>query len=81
MFVKSSLKSISNGVVVEVRSIAASSLKVKLLEMGITEGKQLKVLFRAPLGDPMAIDVGGYILSLRNSEAELIEVEPILSVI
>ena len=61
---KSSLKSISNGVVVEVRSIAASSLKVKLLEMGITEGKQLKVLFRAPLGDPLGIYFLCYIIYL-----------------
>ncbi len=49
--------------------------------MGIMEGKQLKVLFRAPFGDPIAVDVGGYILSLRKDEAELIEVEQIPSVV
>jgi ferrous iron transport protein A len=58
-----------------VREISVSALKVKLMEMGIMEGKELRVLYRAPFGDPMAIDLGGYVLSLRNDEAELIQVE------
>ncbi|MFT5859259.1 MAG: ferrous iron transport protein A [Flavobacteriaceae bacterium] len=73
------LSSIPNGTEVLVRKIHASALSVKLLEMGLFEGKQLKVLYRAPFGDPMAIDIGGYVLSLRNDEAALIEVELISS--
>ena len=73
------LLSIPNGTEVVVRKIIASDLAVKLLEMGIIEGKQLKVLYRAPFGDPMAVDIGGYVLSLRNDEAALVEVEPILT--
>jgi len=45
------------------------------MEMGLVEGKQLRVLFRAPLGDPIAIDVEGYVLSLRVDEADLIAVK------
>ena len=59
------------------KSIKASDLKVKLLEMGFSEGKELRVLYRAPFGDPMAIDIGGYVLSLRNEEAAQIEVESV----
>lgn len=70
-----SLDSIPNGTSVLVKSIQASDLKVKLLEMGFCEGKRLKVLYRAPFGDPMAIDIGGYVLSLRNEEAAQVEVE------
>ena len=73
------LLSIPNGTEGVVRKIIASDLAVKLLEMGIIEGKQLKVLYRAPFGDPMAVDIGGYVLSLRNDEAALVEVEPILT--
>lgn len=73
------LLSIPNGTEVVVRKIIASDLAVKLLEMGIIEGKHLKVLYRAPFGDPMAVDIGGYVLSLRNDEAALVEVEPILT--
>ncbi|MDG1334311.1 MAG: FeoA family protein [Crocinitomicaceae bacterium] len=70
-----SLDSIPNGTTVLVKNVKASDLKVKLLEMGFSEGKQLRVLYRAPLGDPMAIDIGGYVLSLRNVEAAQVEVE------
>lgn len=45
------------------------------MEMGLLPGKAVTVLFRAPLGDPIAIDVNGYILSLRLDEAALILVE------
>lgn len=45
--------------------------------MGFITGKELTVLFTAPLGDPMAIDVHGYILSLRLDEASMILVEEI----
>jgi len=57
-------------------SIASSVLRVKLLEMGLLADQPIRVLFRAPLGDPMAIDVNGYVLSLRLSEAKLVTVSP-----
>lgn len=72
---RSALNSIKNGTTVYVKSIKASDLKVKLLEMGFSEGKEVRVLYRAPFGDPMAVEIGGYTLSLRNDEAEQIEVE------
>lgn len=71
------LSNVPNGHSVLVQKVAISSLRVKLMEMGIVEGKRLKVLYRAPLGDPIAIDVEGYVLSLRIDEAELINVESI----
>lgn len=43
--------------------------------MGLLPGREVTVLFRAPLGDPIAIDVNGYILSLRLDEAAMIHVE------
>jgi Fe2+ transport system protein FeoA len=69
------LSNIRDGQSVIVRSIEESKLKVKLMEMGLIEGKRLKVLFRAPFGDPIAFDVEGYVLSLRKDEASLITVE------
>ena len=69
------LSQIQNGEYVTVESIDSSDLRIKLLEMGLTVGRKLKVLYRAPLGDPMAVDVDGYTLSLRNDEADLIIVE------
>lgn len=70
-----SLSTIQNGETVVIRSVKDSSLKVKLMEMGLIVGKRMTVLFRAPLGDPIAYDVEGYILSLRIDEANQITVE------
>jgi|TARA_B110000037_G_scaffold188191_1_gene219323 Fe2+ transport system protein FeoA len=72
---KRSLSDISNGKQVQVVDVLQSTLKVKLMEMGMIKGKFLTVLYRAPFGDPIAIDVDGYVLSLRRDEAQLVEVE------
>ncbi len=58
-----------------VLGISESELKPKLLEMGLYPGKEVEVLFKAPFGDPIAVDISGYTLSMRLSEANLIEVE------
>ena len=42
--------------------------------MGLFPGKKIKLLFKAPFGDPIAIDVQGYTLALRRKEAALIAV-------
>jgi Fe2+ transport system protein FeoA len=68
------LSYINPGSIVTVVDLQDSSLKPKLMEMGLIAGKKLKVLFRAPFGDPIAIDLGGYVLSLRLDEAGLINV-------
>lgn len=47
----------------------------RLLDMGLTKGVKVTVRKLAPLGDPIEITLRGYELSLRKSEAELIEVE------
>ena len=58
-----------------VSEISQSKLRVKLMEMGVIKGRILTVLYRAPFGDPMAIDIDGYVLSLRKDEACLVDVE------
>lgn len=55
-------------------AIKESALKPKLLEMGIYSGKHVEVLFRAPFGGPIAVNIEGYVLSMRIDEAQLIEV-------
>jgi len=68
------LSLISPGEIVTISSLLDCTLKPKLMEMGLVAGKKLKVQFRAPFGDPIAIDLGGYVLSLRLDEAQLINV-------
>ena len=54
---------------------AKGPLKRRIMDMGITKGTELTVKKIAPLGDPLEITVRGYELSLRKSDAEMIEVE------
>ena len=50
-------------------------LRRRIMDMGITKGVAIKVVKIAPLGDPMELNVRGYELSIRKSEAESIEVQ------
>jgi ferrous iron transport protein A len=47
-----------------------------LLEMGLTPGVVCRVIGRAPLGDPLEIEVRGYRLSIRRAEAARVAVDP-----
>ncbi len=49
-------------------------LAYRLMEMGLVEGTEIEVVRRAPLGDPLQLRVGDFELSVRSSDAELIEV-------
>jgi Fe2+ transport system protein FeoA len=72
------LSTIKKGTEVRIVGIDDSPIKPKLLEMGLVKGKQITLLFKAPLGDPIAIDVHGYVLSLRLDEAKHVHVEPVI---
>ena len=50
-------------------------LRRRIMDMGITKGVEIKVVKIAPLGDPMELNVRGYELSIRKSDAESIEVQ------
>lgn len=47
----------------------------RIRDMGLTNGTEITIRGRAPLYDPVAVRVRGFTLSLRNSEADYIEVE------
>ena len=46
----------------------------RLCEMGFVEGARLRVVRFAPLGDPLEVELTDYHLSLRRTEAGMIEV-------
>jgi len=54
----------------------ADEVSCRLMEMGLTPGVDVKVLGTAPWGDPIEIELRNYRLSLRKSEAALVEIEP-----
>ncbi len=47
----------------------------RIRDMGLTPGTEVTIQGRAPLLDPVAVRVRGFTLSLRNSEADFINVE------
>lgn len=47
---------------------------IRLLEMGLTPGTSVRVVGTAPLGDPLELEVRGYRLSVRRSEAASVDV-------
>ena len=51
-----------------------SSLRRRLLDMGITPKTQVTLVRCAPLGDPIELNVRGYALTLRKADAQLVEV-------
>lgn len=55
-----------------VKEFTDLEMSVKLMEMGCLPGETVKVTRVAPLGDPIAITVSGYQLSLRKLEASTI---------
>ncbi|MDR0879370.1 MAG: ferrous iron transport protein A [Clostridioides sp.] len=72
------LKTVKVGDKVKVTKIAGKgATKHRIMEMGITKGVEVSVRKVAPLGDPIQVTVRGYELSLRKSDAEIIEVEAV----
>ncbi len=60
-----------------IKSFDSDDIFLKLMEMGCVPGELIVVEQKAPLGDPIAIQVAGYNLSLRINEAEKIWVEEV----
>jgi ferrous iron transport protein A len=67
------MKKNQNGSIIQVK--ANGELGRRIRDMGLVPGTQIKVQGRAPLKDPVALRVKGFTLTLRNKEADFIEVE------
>ena len=67
------------GRIVRIGRTGSRSVRQRLLDMGITRGAEVQVVRRAPMGDPIEVVVKNYHLALREQEAALIEVEPVVS--
>lgn len=60
------------GIIAKVKGRGA--FRKRITEMGFVKGKQVLVVKNAPLKDPIEYSIMGYEVSLRRSEASLIEV-------
>lgn len=57
-----------------VRVIGHGSFRKRIMEMGFVKGKKVSVVLNAPLKDPIIYKIMNYEVSLRISEARMIEV-------
>ena len=68
----SDLKTGETGIITKVTGRGA--FRKRITEMGFVKGKKVTVIKSAPLLDPIEYEIMGYKVSLRRSEAELVEV-------
>ena len=60
------------GIITKVKG--RGSFRKRITEMGFVKGKVITVVKKAPLRDPIEYNIMGYEVSLRHSEARLVEV-------
>lgn len=71
----SELKTGESGIVVKI--LGHGAFRKRVIEMGFVKGQVIKSLLNAPLRDPIKYSIMGYELSLRRSEAEMVEILPL----
>ena len=68
----SELKRGEKGIITKV--LGRGAFRRRIIEMGFIKGKEVEVITKAPLKDPTEYKLMDYEVSLRKSEAELIEI-------
>ncbi|GAB3715207.1 FeoA family protein [Spirosoma flavus] len=58
-----------------IQSFTDEMMSLKLLEMGCLPGAQVYMTAKAPLGDPLCLNVAGYVLAMRKAEAATILID------
>lgn len=71
----SELRTGEEGLIVKI--LGHGAFRKRCIEMGFVKGRKVKAELSAPLKDPVKYSILGYEVSLRRSEAALIEVEPL----
>ncbi len=69
------LTELKKGQLAEITSFDKDDLKLRFYEMGCLPGEMVSLELVAPLGDPIAINLNGYLLSLRRQDAQYINVK------
>ncbi len=70
------LKELKPGEIAVIKSVTGEGIvKRRLMDMGVTRGTEVLVRKVAPLGDPIEVNIRGYELTFRKSEAENIIIE------
>lgn len=71
----SELKPGETGVIVKI--LGHGAFRKRVMEMGFVKGREITLVLNAPLQDPIKFHLMDYEVSLRKSEASMIEIEPL----
>lgn len=71
----SDLKAGESAIIVKI--LGHGAFRKRVIEMGFVRGRHIKALLSAPLRDPVKYSLMDYEVSLRRSEADMVEVMPI----
>lgn len=71
----SDLKPGESGVIIKI--LGHGAFRKRVMEMGFVKGREVTMMLNAPLHDPIKYALMDYEVSLRRSEAELIEIVPL----
>lgn len=70
------LKELEVGKSAVIRSVGGEGvLRQHFLDMGVIPGAEVTVVKLAPMGDPMELQLRGYVLTLRREDARSIEIK------
>ena len=64
---------IGDEVVITGYNAGNNAYRKKLMALGLTEGTRMKIIRQAPLGDPIEVQVRGFLLSLRNDDTSVLK--------
>lgn len=59
-----------------VKILGHGAFRKRVMEMGFVKGRKITLVLNAPLQDPIKFHLMDYEVSLRKSEAQMIEIEP-----
>jgi ferrous iron transport protein A len=69
------LGEVHHGRLLEVKSIVSDCARAgRLASLGFLPGRRIRIAHVAPLGDPISVEMDGQQISVRRTEAALIEI-------
>jgi ferrous iron transport protein A len=71
---RTTINSLKKGETAIIKEFDIEAIPLKLLEMGCLPGSEIEMTHLAPFGDPLAIKVSGYTLTMRKDEAATIQI-------
>jgi len=71
-----SLTDLRNGQKAIIRSIEVNGLnRRRFFDLGFIPGTEVRLAFKSPLADPIAYNIRGTVIAIRNEEAKNIKIE------